>query len=94
MNLLLKIRQSWKESLYRVLTCDSFSFRCLGLWMNQLPLYVGPFYGKSIRNKLVCKFDEMENIISLYYLYMLRVTIDIYYHIGISFYLISFPPLE
>ena len=30
--------------------------------INHLPLYIGPIFGKSIQNKLFCKFPEMENV--------------------------------
>ena len=36
-------------------------------WINQWPLYVGPFLGKFFLNQFVCMFNKMENIFSLLY---------------------------
>ena len=44
---------------------DKLSLWCLEPWIDHLPLHVGPFGGKSILNKLICKFDRMENNSSL-----------------------------
>ena len=49
-------------------------------WINRLLQYVGPFFGKSILNKLICKFDRVENSFSLVCKYTLMEIIDMNYH--------------
>ena len=40
--------------------CDCMSSWCLGPWINRLPLYVGPYFGRFIPNKRVCKQDYFQ----------------------------------
>ena len=42
----------------------------LGPWTKYSPLCIGPYIGKSFLNKLVFKFDTVENRFSLMCLYM------------------------
>ena len=56
-------------------------------WINELPSLFRYIFGKSIRNQFVGKFDRMENSFSLYcniyiyYIYILIIPIDVYYHV-------------
>ena len=43
--------------------CHWLPLRCLGPWTNHLPPVFWSIFGKSILNKLVCKFNKMENIL-------------------------------
>ena len=45
--------------------CGVLSLRNWWLGINNSPLYAGPFFGKYIQNKLFCKFNTMENNLSL-----------------------------
>ena len=56
-------------------------------WIKQCPLYIGPILGDFILNKLVCKFDIIENGLFLYkYIWVVIidistiVIIDLYYY--------------
>ena len=51
-----------------------------GLGWTTCPLYRGVYVGKSVLNKLVCKFHKMETNVALPCEYILIAIIDIYCH--------------
>ena len=52
--------------MFKVLYCDWLSFQYCGLWINPpCPLYVDPFWVKSVLKNLAYKFNRMETSFSL-----------------------------
>ena len=72
--------------------CDWLSLQSLEPWINHWSPACRSISCKSVLNKLVCKFDIMENIFSSSCKYILMVTINIYIlpHTLSSFYISIF----